>query len=134
MGRPRQTPPRRALTSDEIDAASYAGSGEHKVARWWGGLPKAHIGPDGTASRPGRQDTTVCRLTTEDDRDRATGWVRMALADGQYRFYEGDKIYPKHIWHRDTSGSYWFGFCINGVSGSYKGWPVEEAEKRGVFG
>lgn len=134
MGRPRQVPPRPALTRDDVEAASYAGSGEHKVGRWWGGLPRAHLGPDGTASRPGRQDTTICHMTTEADRAQATDWVRAALAEGRYRFYEGDKTYPKHIWHRDASGAYWFGFCVNGISGSYKGWPVEEAEKREVFG
>ena len=131
MGRPRQTPPRPALTEDEIAAAFYVGSGEHKVSRWWGGLPLAHIGPDGTASRPGRQDTTICRLTTEDERKRTTCWIRIALAGRHYRFYDGD---PKHIWHRDDTGSYWFGFCINGIAGAYKGWPVEETEKRAVFG
>lgn len=134
MARPKQTDPRAQLTEAEIAAASYAGSAEHKATRWWGGLPKAHVGADGMATRPGKQLTTLCRLTSEADRRRATAWVRSALARGQFRHCDGDKLYPKHIWHKDDAGQHWFGFCINGIAGSYKGWPVEEAEKREIFG
>jgi len=85
------------------------------------------------ASRPKRQLTTTCPLLTADDQARATAWVQEALQRRQYRFYDGDKTYPKHVWRRDDGGQYWFGFCINGISGIYKGWPIDEAEKREVF-
>ncbi len=134
MARPKQMDARAPLTEAEIAAASYAGSAEHKATRWWGGLSKAHVGADGTATRPGKQLTTLCRLTGEADRHRATAWVRSALALEQFRHYDGDKLYPRHIWHKDDVGQYWFGFCINGIAGSYKGWPIEETEKREIFG
>ena len=53
---------------------------------------------------------------------------------GQLRFYEGDKDFPKHIWYRDERGQLWFGFCVNGVLGQYKGWPMEEEDRVAVFG
>lgn len=80
-----------------------------------------------------RQDTTICPLTTEAERDTATGWVREALRLGQYRWRDGDKDFPSLIWHRDITGQYWCGRCINGILGAYKGWPVEEDECRAVF-
>jgi len=133
MARPKQTAPRSPLTAGEIDAASYAGSKEHKAARWRGGLPGAKIGRGGIARRPKRQLTSICPLLTAADQNRATGWVREALRRQQYRYYDGDKIYPKHIWSRDESGHFWFGFYLSGFPGSYKGWPIDEAEKREVF-
>lgn len=63
----------------------------------------------------------------------ATAWVREALKQGQVRFFEGDKIYPKHIWYRDDEGQYWFGFVINPTAGTYKGWPISEQDKREAF-
>lgn len=134
MARPAQIASLPTPTQPEIQGASYVGSKEHKRRAWWGGLPGAHVGPDGKARRPKKQVTTICPLHLEKDRTRATEWVQDALRLGQFRFREGDKTYPKHIWHRDENDRYWFGFCINGIAGTYKGWPVDEAEKREVFG
>ena len=134
MARPKQIPPRVPLTFAEIQTASYMGSAEHKAARWWGGIPAAYVRPDGVATRPKKQLTTICPMVTFADQIMATGWVRDALIRRQFRYYEGDKTYPKHIWYRDNSSQYWFGFCINGVAGTYKGWPVEQVEKRAIFG
>jgi hypothetical protein len=89
---------------------------------------------EGTASRVGKQQTTICWLTREEDRIRATTWVREALRAGHIRFYEGDQDFPKHIWHCDDTGQLWFGFCVNTVSGEYKGWPIDEEERSAVFG
>lgn len=122
------------MTEVEIRLASYVGSEEHKARRWWGGLPAAYAGPDGKAKRPKKQFTSICPLLRASDRNRATDWVREALMLGQLRFRDGDKTYPKHIWYRDDAGQHWFGFCINGIAGTYKGWPVSEAEKRETFG
>lgn len=133
MPRPRQIPPRAELTEVEIHAAHYVGSAEHKIQRWWGGLPGAFIGEDGIAHCPGKQLTTPCLRTTEDQREEASSWVRVALAARQFRFYEGDGQYPKHLWYRDESGQYWFGFAVNQLLGSYKGWPIDEQEKRATF-
>lgn len=131
--RPNQIPQRQPLTSVEIAQAKYVGSAEHKSQAWWGGLPRAYVKKDGTASRPKKQKTTICPLVSNADRERATEWVRQALKGGSVRFYEGDKDFPKHIWYEDSNGQYWFGFCVNGVSGEYKGWPIEREEKDEVF-
>ncbi len=133
MPRPPQIPQRSPLTLQEIEAASYVGSAEHKVERWWDGLPKPREAHDGNTSRPGKEHTTICRKVTEDERNEASNWVRAALAAGQLRFFEGDKTYPKHIWYKDMHGQFWFGFAVNQIAGTYKGWPISEAEKRAAF-
>jgi hypothetical protein len=133
MPRPKQIPPRPALTSPAIAAATYVGSADHKADRWWGGLPRAWESPGGGATRPKKEHTTICRKITEEDRREASRWVRAALAAGQIRFFEGDQTYPKHIWYRDEAGQFWFGFAINQIAGTYKGWPISEAEKRAAF-
>lgn len=133
MPRPKQIPARAALTEAQITAASYVGSPEHKVERYWDGLPQAWIGPSGKATRPKKQMTNICRKVTVVERDEASGWVSDALRAGQMRYFEGDKTYPKHIWYLDDSGQYWFGFAVNQIAGTYKGWPITEAEKRAAF-
>ncbi|MGO9743825.1 MAG: hypothetical protein ACLPN5_20380 [Roseiarcus sp.] len=131
---PRQIPTRPALTREQIDTAAYVGSSEHKTERWWGGLPAAFVGDDGFASRPKKRSTTICPLVGSADRDRASNWVRQALIAGRFRYYEGDKSFPKKLWHKDEGGRIWFGYCVNSVLGHYKGWPVDEDEKVEVFG
>ena len=114
--------------------ASYVGSSEHKDQWWWGGgKPAARQLPGGRVGRLGKQVTTICPLTTEEDRERATHWVRQAIANGQYRYYEGDKDFPKKIWH-SADGRIWCGFCVNQGQGQYKGWPIEKQEQREIFG
>ena len=117
----------------EIAVARYVGSAEHKTRRWWGGLPGARLDAGGKARRPKREHTTICARTDEADRDQATLWVRAALGAGQLRFFEGDQTYPKHLWFRDDDGQYWFGFCVNPLAGTYKGWPISKDEKRAAF-
>ena len=85
------------------------------------------------ARRPKKQNTTICPRTTEAERDEASAWVRTALKAGQVRFFEGDKTYPKHIWYKDSVGQFWFGYAVNQIAGTYKGWPIDEAEKREKF-
>jgi hypothetical protein len=98
-----------------------------KVQKWWGGLPSAYLGADGTAQRPNKQRTTICPLTFDSDRQLATGWIRSALSQGQLRYLEGDKDFPARVWYREpTTKQLWIGYCINGVLGQYKGWPGEE--------
>ena len=133
MPRPTQLPARPTLTEVQIGEASYVGSPEHKVKRWWGGLPQAWEDAKGRASRPKKQHTSICRMVSKKDREKATEWVRFALRQGQFRYFEGDKTYPKHIWYKDTEGQYWFGFAVNQIAGTYKGWPIDEAEKREMF-
>ena len=133
MARPRQIPARPALTNEEIEAAAYVGSGEHKAERWWGGLPMARVDKDGVARRPKKQLTTICPKTTAAERGIASTWVVEALRSGQFRYFEGDKTYPKHIWYRDGEGQFWFGFAINQIQGTYKGWPISEADKVEAF-
>ncbi len=132
--RPKQLQPRPPLTAAPIDRAAYVGSSEHKDRRWWDGLPGAHVGSSGKATRPKKQDTTVCLLTTVAERDTATKWVQSALTHGQMRYFEGDQDFPKHIWYRENNGQVWFGFCLNSVQGQYKGWPIDEEERSAKFG
>lgn len=133
MPRPKQIPARKALTAAEISTAAYIGSPEHKIEAFWGGLPQAKIGKDGNAKRPRKQNTTICYRITEAERDEATDWVRLALTSRQFRYFEGDKTFPKHIWYEDGAGQFWFGFAVNQIAGTYKGWPISEAEKREKF-
>lgn len=132
--RPSQLPKRAAPAKEQIDAAEYVGSPEHKNQRWWGGLPQAFVNVEGVAERPNKEDTTICTLYTAADRAKATKWVQCALEAGQFKFYEGDKDYPKKIWFRDEAGQVWFGLCVNSILGQYKGWPIDEEERREVFG
>lgn len=135
--RPKKRPRRPELSPEDRHAlaarASYVGSPEHKTRWWWGGKPTARQLPGGQVGRPGKQRTTICPLTTEDDRVRATQWVRHAIANGQYQYYEGDKDFPKKVWHC-ADGRIWCGFCTNQGQGQYKGWPIEQQEQREVFG
>ncbi len=133
MPAPSQIPRRGDLPEDLIARASYVGSSEHKVERWWGGLPQGYIDEDGQASRPRKIKTTICPLTTIVERDRATDWVQEALRCRQIRFVEGDKDFPKHIWHY-AEGTFWFGLCFNSIAGHYKGWPIDKEERDAFFG
>lgn len=132
--RPNQIARRTPLTLDQIAGARYIGSPEHKDQRWWGGRPEARVDADGVARRPGKQLTTICPLVTEAERDRATRWVQEALTSGQCRYYEGDKDFPKRLWYVDPDGRTWTGYCVNGVLGQYKGWPITEEERVAIFG
>jgi hypothetical protein len=128
-GRPPQTPLRSPPTVEMIDAAQYVGSAEHKTKGWWGGLPKAHVGADGTAKRVNKLKTTICDLVTAGDRKKAMAWVKDALKSGKFKYHEGDKEFPSRIGYFDEeSGKYWMGFAVNQTLGTYKGWPVEAAE------
>ena len=88
--------------------------------------------PGGQVGRRGRQTTTVCPLTTEEDRALATTWLRNAIVAGQYRFVEADQDFPKRVWFR-ARRRVWFGFCFNTSAGQYKGWPIDEDERRAIF-
>ena len=134
--RPRPVPERPALSDSQrralADRARYVGSAEHKDMRWWGGLPEARQLRGGRVGRHGKQTTTVCPLTSPEDRNRATGWLRSAIRAGQYRFVETDQDFPKKVWCHE-SGQAWFGLCVNTKSGEYQGWPIDEGERRAVF-
>lgn len=104
-------------------AARYVGSPEHKPGRWWGGQGSVG-GAGGKLQRPKKQLTTACPLHTVKDKERATGWIREAIVAGRFLFVEGDKRFPRHVWHQDACGQGWIGRCINSVQGEYKGWPA----------
>ena len=112
--------------------ARYVGSPEHKVGAWWGGLPKARQLPGGEIGRPGKQTKTVCPLTTNEDRGQATAWLRRAIVAGQYRFVEADQDFPKSVWFK-AGNQIWRGYCVNPAAGEYKGWPIDEDERRAIF-
>ena len=137
MKRPLQKTDRPELSAAQRQAlasrARYVGSAEHKDQRWWGGLPAARQLPGGRVGRPGKQRTTLCPLTSGRDLARATGWLRAAIQAGHYRFVESDQDFPKHVWHQDESGQIWFGMCVNTKAGEYKGWPINEDDRRAVL-
>ena len=136
MRRPAQRAVRARLSIAERRAlaarARYVGSPEHKLGGWWGGLPKARQLQGGKVGRPGKQTTTVCPLTTNEDRAEATEWLRRAIVAGQYRFVEADQDFPKRAWF-EARGRIWCGFCLNPAAGEYKGWPIDEDERRAIF-
>ena len=37
------------------------------------------------------------------------------------------------VWH-DADGQTWIGYCVNRTTGDYKGWPIDDGERRAVFG
>ena len=117
------------MTQAEHEAAArrarYVGSSEHKNAGWWGGAPAA-------GSR-GRRLTTICPMTSNKDKHTATTWLRQAIGSGLCKFVRGDLDFPKHVWYRDETGKIWYGRCSNRELGEYKGWPIKEAERRGIF-
>ena len=135
--RPPQRPSRPDLSPADRKAlaarATYTGSPEHKDKRWWGGLPMARQLPGGKVGRHRKRTTTLCPLTTEEERLQATEWVRSAIANGHYRFSEGDQAFPKKVWHHAV-GKIWYGLISNPGKGEYKGWPIEDEEWREVFG
>lgn len=136
MRRPGSKGAPKELTADErrelATGASYVGSSEHKGAGWWGGLPMSKQLRGGRVGRTRKQTTTICPLTTEHDRRRATEWVRGAITAGQYKFIEADKRFPKKIWF-EADGKIWCGLCTNSESGQYKGWPIDEEERCEIF-
>ncbi len=121
---------RRLLASRAI----YVGSKEHKIVRWWGGLPGIRVDRTGqVVGRPHKQKTTICHITDEPaGRRRATAWIKAAIRSGRYRYLEGDGDFPKHVWYR-VRGQPWFGYCINSMAGDYKGWPLEHDEPDAKF-
>jgi hypothetical protein len=135
--RPKQRAQKAPLTKAQRRAlaakASYVGSSEHKVAAWWGGLPGLKVDRNGEViPRKGKALSTPCPLVTAKERDRASRWVKIALRLGHYKFLEGDKVFPKHIWYQ-RQGVGWFGFRVQDIAGTYKGWPMEEEQRRAIF-
>ena len=112
--------------------AVYVGSEEHKDKRWWGGRPMARQLRGGRVGRRGKQKTTICPLTSEEDRDRATEWVKNAIREGRCKFLESDKRFPKKIWY-EAEGQIWMGLLVTDIIGQYKGWPIGETERDEVF-
>ena len=135
MRKPRQTTI-RVRTTDELEElaerATYVGSPEHKLGRWWGGLPQGRQLPGGRVGRRRKQHTTPCPLYRRSDQVRATKWVRNAIRAGQCRFYESD-LFPKRIWY-EADGEIWIGLRVTDGLGEYKGWPGDEEERDETFG
>jgi hypothetical protein len=115
--------------------ATYVGSKEHKIIRWWGGLPGVRMDrrTGQVIGRPHKQKTTICHVVdAPSGKRRATAWVKAAIRSGRYRFLEGDGEFPKHVWYR-VAGQAWFGYCLNTAVGEYKGWPLENDDTDAKF-
>ena len=132
MNIPDQLGKRPSMSATELnelaERASYVGSPEHKLKRWWGGQPGLWKRRGGRLKRPKRQHTTPCPLHTAEDQKIATGWVREAIRQRHFEYVEGDQDFPKKLWHIDDEGRMWQGTCINRTTGEYKGWPEIEVE------
>ena len=126
-----------ARTSAELAAlaerAVYVGSEEHKLVRWWGGLPMGRQLSGGRVGRPGKETTTICPLTKRSDQVRATEWVKAAIRSDQCGFYESDQSFPKKVWY-EAEGQFWMGLVVNPRLGEYKGWPISKEYRDEVFG
>ena len=137
MKKPTASNVQRKLTADQrrelAAAACYVGSPEHKDGGWWGGRPSSRQLSGGRVGRGRAQTTTICPLSSKEDRSRATDWVRSAIMAGQYRFFQSDKKYPKKMFF-EADDQIWCGYCVNSVLGQYKGWPIDEEERREIFG
>lgn len=131
MIRPRYNSARGTLTRAQrcgvAARAAYHGSTQHKERCSWLGLPESR------GRLAAGVKTTICRLVTNKDRAQATAWVRQAITNGQYKFVDGDRDFPKHVRLRDSGGQVWYGRCLNRDCGAYKGWPIGEEERREMF-
>jgi len=126
MKRPKtQLPEIPKNLADLAGRCKYVGSVEHKDKKSWLGLPQPRRRP--------RQTATICPLYSNEDRDRATEWVRAAIRAGNFRKADWQGGLPRHIWYRDEQGNYWRGFLTNAGAGEYKGWPITEEEWREDF-
>ncbi len=136
MRRPKQTSVRQRSNTELAtlaETATYVGSLEHKDRHWWNGPGMARQLRGGRVGRPGKPTTTVCPLVREEDRDRATMWVRAAIQAGQCLFQQSDQRFPKKIWY-EADGQVWMGFRVTDQLGQYKGWPITPKERDEIFG
>ena len=85
-----------------------------------------------TLRRRAGSSLEITSFTSSEDRDRATEWLRSAIWAGQHRFVEADPDFPKKVWCYED-GQTWLGLCVNTKSGEYKGWPIDEEERRAIF-
>ena len=63
----------------------------------------------------------------------ATDWLQMAITAGQYRFVEADREFPKKVWFEGSWPRSGVDICVNPTAGEYKGWPIDEDERRAIF-
>lgn len=133
----KRPPSRRPAIPADLEELSqrceYVGSQVHKDKRSWLGLPRPHRSADP------EETATVCPLVSEDDRNTATQWCRIAIRNKQFDPVDWQNGFPRHIWHKDESGQYWKGFLTNSGAGDkpvaqYKGWPISEEGKNEIFG
>ena len=104
-----KTRPRHQLTHNELRALAskvrYEGSGEHKVERWWGGLPEGRQMPGGGVGRPWKESTSICPLVDLSGKKRATKMLRKAIINRQFEFLERDRDFPSKVWYEDGEGT-----------------------------
>ena len=110
----------------------YIGSIEHKDRRSWLGLPQPR------RSKIPEQTATICDLVTDEDREQATEWVRLAVSRAQFDRNDWINEFPRKIWHKDETGQFWYGFLTNSGAGEkpigqYKGWPISKEERDEIF-
>ena len=54
-------------------------------------------------------------------------------SESPHRFYESDQDFPKKVSY-EADGQTWIGYCVNRTTGDYKGWPIDDGERRAIFG
>lgn len=113
------------------DQSVYMGSVEHKNVKSWLGLPKLRRNPRADLDDH-RQNATVCPLASDDDKRRATEWIRDAIRKRQFA---GE--WPRDIWHKDADGRFWQGRLTkrggDTAPNEYKGWPITQKEWHEIF-
>lgn len=93
---------------------SYVGSAEHKRHPSAAGPPAL------------RSDATPCPPNLA-SQDALTGWLRDAISEGAIgEPWEGD--FPRYAWVSNEKGSF-EARLINREQGTYKGYPLEKAER-----
>jgi hypothetical protein len=99
----------------------------HKNKRSWLGLPTPRV------SQEPEETSTICDLVSDDDKIRATDWIRTAIRNRQFSPTDLQNGFPRLVWHKDDVGQYWRGRLTDSGAGErpiakYKGWPISEDE------
>ena len=104
---------------DEVaDRVVYVGSPEHKDVPSFAGPP-----------RP-RSDASICPREIA-DKETVLGWLRLAIRNGATGA-PWERGFPRYVWYKDGDVVY-EARLVNREEGSYKGYPLKDAEwPRGI--
>lgn len=95
----------------------YVGSSEHKSYPSFAGPPKL------------RSDATRCDPDFRDKLDLINDWLREAVRRG-WIGAPMENGFPRYIWYKNESGSFYEARLVNSGSGEYKAWALHPDEDR----